>query len=91
MWTTHNGSSSRAAICFFCGTALGAGVALLLAPQSGRRTRRMIHRKAEDGRDYLTKVGRDLSDKVSDLSDRGAEFAGETADVFRRIRHNAAR
>ena len=28
--------------------ALGAGVALLFAPQSGARTRRMIRRKAED-------------------------------------------
>ena len=28
--------------------ALGAGVALLLAPQSGERTRRQLRRKAED-------------------------------------------
>ncbi len=42
----------RAAFSFVTGLALGAligaGVALLMAPQSGRRTRRQIVRTAED-------------------------------------------
>ena len=36
-----------AAIAFVAGTLLGAGVALLFAPQTGRKTRRDIRRVAE--------------------------------------------
>jgi gas vesicle protein len=36
-----------AAIAFVAGTLLGAGVALLFAPQSGRKTRRGIRQVAE--------------------------------------------
>lgn len=36
--------------------AVGAGVALLLAPHSGARTRRLIRRKAEDLGDGARKV-----------------------------------
>jgi gas vesicle protein len=36
--------------------AVGAGIALLFAPQSGARTRRMIRRKAEDLGDGARKV-----------------------------------
>jgi gas vesicle protein len=37
-----------AAISFIAGTLLGAGVALLFAPQSGRKTRRDIRQFAEN-------------------------------------------
>ena len=36
--------------------AVGAGVALLYAPQSGARTRRMIRRKAEDTGHVVSKA-----------------------------------
>jgi gas vesicle protein len=38
----------RAIMTTLGAAALGAGVALLLAPQSGERTRRQLRRKAED-------------------------------------------
>ena len=37
-------------IWFISGAALGAAVALLLAPESGERTRRRLARQAERGR-----------------------------------------
>ena len=35
---------------FICGAVLGAAVALLAAPGSGKRTRRILLRQAEQGR-----------------------------------------
>lgn len=42
------------------GGLVGAGIALVLAPQSGRRTRQQIADLAEDIKDYAA----DLKDKV---------------------------
>lgn len=49
------------------GMVIGAGVALLSAPQSGRRTRRRIRRAAVDVRDQA--------------GDRWDEVAGEVKDA----------
>jgi gas vesicle protein len=57
------------------GAAIGAGVALLTAPEPGRRTRRRIRRKADDLRDTATDrwegVAEDVRGKVDDAI-RGA-------------------
>ncbi len=66
-------------LMFLTGFAVGAGVALLLAPQSGERTRRQIRRKAGDAQDYLEKIGEDLIAKGRELVDRSREAAEETA------------
>jgi len=58
---------------------LAAGVALLLAPYSGRRTRRLIRHRAEDARMHLAKAGRDFSDKGLEMYERVKEFADDTA------------
>lgn len=58
------------------GTLIGAGVALLLAPQSGRRTRRRIARAAED-------LGDEARDRFEDAADdvrRHAEHAVRAAE-----------
>src|SRR4029077_18847112 len=49
------------------GAGIGAVLALLFAPKSGRETRELIARTATDGRDFLT-------NKVSE----GRQFVGET-------------
>jgi len=73
-------------IWFLAGAALGATAALLYAPQSGERTRRMIGRKALEGRDMLEEGGRDLIDKGRDLYKQGRRVADEAADLFERGR-----
>jgi len=47
-------------VALVVGGLVGAGVALLLAPQSGKRTRQQIADLAEDLKDYAT----DLTEKV---------------------------
>ena len=60
------------------GFAVGAAVTLLLAPQSGKRTRRELRRKAEDAQDYLEEIGEDLIAKGRELVERGREAADST-------------
>jgi gas vesicle protein len=48
------------------GAGIGAILALLFAPKSGRETRELIARTANDGRDFLT-------NKVSE----GRQYVGE--------------
>lgn len=57
--------------CFFLGMGIGVGVALLLAPQSGRETRELLKGKADEGKEYLKRRGSELRDEASDLVDRG--------------------
>ena len=71
---------------FMVGAALGASVALLYAPLPGDKTRRMITRKAREGREVLEDSGRDLLDKGRDLYKQGRRVADEAADLFERGR-----
>jgi len=49
---------------FLIGASLGAAAALLLAPESGERTRRRIRRAAEDAHDYLEDAGERIGEKA---------------------------
>jgi gas vesicle protein len=51
---------------FLIGLALGAGVALLLAPQSGEETRRVIARRARRAQDAAQDFVEDVSGTVAD-------------------------
>ncbi|MDA8084136.1 MAG: YtxH domain-containing protein [Nitrospiraceae bacterium] len=50
---------------FLIGGIVGAGLALLFAPQSGRKTRSQIRDLAEDATDYASDYARKLKKKVS--------------------------
>ncbi len=65
--------------CLVAGT-IGAGVALLFAPHSGQKTRRLIRRKAEQ---YIEDAKADMAEKTEELYLRGREAAENTA---RRLR-----
>lgn len=47
-----------------CGVAIGAGVALLMAPESGKRTRRRITRQAGHLREDASGRWEDIADEV---------------------------
>jgi len=62
------------------GTLVGAGIALLVAPQSGRRTRRQIARAAEDFGDVAKERMGDAGDEVrrrAQRAKRAAERRGQ--------------
>jgi gas vesicle protein len=61
------------------GAILGAGLALLFAPQSGRRTRKDISRFAKKTRDKAEDLATDLMESLSDLVD---EVSNKTSDAI---------
>lgn len=60
---------------------IGAGVALLYAPHSGRRTRRLIGRKAHQ---YIRDAGEQVAERTGELYAIGKHAAGDTARKLRR-------
>ncbi len=58
-----------------CGAAIGAGVALLMAPESGKRTRKKITRAAEDLRENATDRWEDIADEVREKVDEALDGA----------------
>ncbi|HET6515574.1 MAG TPA: YtxH domain-containing protein [Thermodesulfovibrionales bacterium] len=79
-------SSSKIAGAFLIGGILGAGIALLYAPQSGRETRKDISRKAkrikndavelvEDTIQSVNEFVGDVRDKASEILEKGVELS----------------
>ena len=60
--------------CFLAGVSLGAAVALLLAPKTGEQTRKLIAKKAGEGKDYVTSRGREFRDQAEEFVDKGKEL-----------------
>jgi gas vesicle protein len=60
MFCSNDDRNRSLLVALVIGGLVGAGVALLLAPQSGKRTRQQIADLAEDLKDYAT----DLTEKV---------------------------
>jgi gas vesicle protein len=71
---------------FVAGAAVGASIALLFAPASGKDARRYISKKAGEGREVLADTGKEFMDKGRDLFEKGRKMADEAADMFERGR-----
>ena len=76
-------------VWFFTGAVLGAAVALLLAPESGERTRHRLARQAERGKQTFLESGQDLFERGRELYERGREIAEDAAAMFERGRQIA--
>lgn len=66
---------------FIIGLALGAGVALLLAPRSGEETRRGIARRARRAQEAARGFVEDVSGTVADKFDEVRATVGERIDA----------
>ena len=76
---------------FIGGALLGAGVAILLAPDTGEKTRRKLAQQAERGRKAISESSQEIIDKGRELYERGREIAEEAAEIFERGRRIAER
>lgn len=70
-----NGASKVA--YFLAGMGLGAVVALLFAPRSGKETRDYLTQKAEDGRGYVTTKGREIRGQAEAAVDRARDVVAK--------------
>lgn len=79
---------------FIVGLALGAGVALLLAPQTGEETRRSIARRARRAQHAAQDLVHDMSgtvaEKISDVRNRVEERIEATFDAVDAKRRQVA-
>lgn len=62
--------------CFTLGAAVGACVAALYTPHSGKRMRRLLQRKAEDVQEIAVDTSREIAERGRELYERGTKFAG---------------
>ncbi len=51
------------------GATIGAGVALLYAPQTGKDTRKLIRRSAEDAKDAIAEASERIKDTISETGE----------------------
>jgi len=63
--------------CFLVGVGVGGAVAVLLAPRSGEQTRKLIAKKAEEGKAYVASRGREIKDQAEDLVDKGKDLVNK--------------
>jgi gas vesicle protein len=71
---------------FLTGAAIGATVAVLYAPKSGRETRRYLSHKTQQGREAVSQTGSELVDAGRDVFERGRKLVEDAADLFERGR-----
>lgn len=65
-----------AGLTFFSGLIFGLGVGVLLAPQSGMRTRRHLLTMVEDMSERAGEWVDDAKDSMNEMVDRGKKMTG---------------
>lgn len=69
-------------LSFLLGGLVGAGFALLLAPQSGRETRQKIKELTDDVKEKAMCYVGDVKDKITGGLDKGKEFYEEKKSII---------
>jgi gas vesicle protein len=77
----RNNSDIVGAMMLVAGGVIGAGLALLYAPQSGKRTRKQISRYAKKVRNETEEMIRDAANAVTDMTE---ELGEKTSELTRR-------
>ena len=71
---------------FLTGAIIGATVAMLYAPKSGKETRQFIADKTQQSKEALTDAGKDVADASREMFERGRKLVEDAADLFDRGR-----
>ena len=61
-------------LALLTGIVLGTGLGLLLAPQSGARTRRQLRNMVEDATERVGEFADDAKETVNEVVERGKKF-----------------
>jgi len=70
-------TGSKMFFSFLTGAVVGAGLALLFAPQSGEETRKQIQ-------DFSEKLGSEVKDSVEKIGEKASAFIDGTKDTFKK-------
>jgi gas vesicle protein len=71
---------------FVAGAIIGAAVALVCAPRSGRDTRQFLSEKAQESKERVAEGTRDVIDVGREMFERGRKLVEDAADLFDRGR-----
>jgi len=67
---------------FLAGLGMGAILALLFAPRSGKETREYIAGKAEEGRDYVKAKTEDLRRQAEGAVEKGKDLVSKQKELL---------
>ena len=81
--TDSTDSGSNRLAWFLTGAIIGATIAVLYAPKSGKDTRQFISDKSKDA---LGDTGKNFLEAGKDMFDRGRQLVDDAADLFERGR-----
>lgn len=70
-------------LSFLLGGVVGAGLALLVAPQSGEETRRKIKELADDIKDKTNEYINEAKEKVGSVADEGKGYYDEKKSLIK--------
>jgi gas vesicle protein len=73
----QDNSSGAKFLYFLTGVSIGALIGILFAPQSGKETRDYIVHRTDEGREYLSKKGRQIREQATDYLERGKGVISE--------------
>ena len=73
----NNGDLGSFLAGFVIGGLIGAGVALLMAPQSGEETRQIIKDKSIELRDRAIETAEEAQKRAEEFQERGKQIYGE--------------
>ncbi|MGO4880706.1 MAG: YtxH domain-containing protein [Bryobacteraceae bacterium] len=71
---------------FVAGVVVGMTGAILLAPQSGKKTRQLISDKTQQGKEAVAGTGKEVYDRSKEMIDKGRQIVEDAADLFERGR-----
>ena len=71
---------------FLMGAALGAACAILYAPKSGKETREMITKKAQEASDAVSETSRDLLERSKAVYDKSRQVVDDASALFDRAK-----
>lgn len=76
----NNGASNLG--FFLAGLGIGAILALLFAPKSGKETRDYIAQKAEEGKDFVKTKTEELRRQAEDAVEKGKDLVTKQKDLL---------
>jgi gas vesicle protein len=71
---------------FLVGACIGAAVAVLYAPKSGKQTRKYLAGKVQQSKDAVTDSSSNIVEASRDMFERGKQLVEDAADLFERGR-----
>ena len=67
---------------FLAGLGIGAVIALLFAPRSGKETREYIVQKAEEGRDFVVTKTEEIRKQAEEAVEKGKELVSKQKELL---------